>query len=236
LNQKRSRPLQKAAKALIIAQECGDETFHGRPCRYCKGTTRWTRNTSCVTCFPKREKKLTLRQAAVQRGDRFFEGKPCKWCQGTSRYAVNGTCVRCANDRNVQAYRSDPEVRARVMAQAKAWQKDNRLRYILKQAESRARHRGLPFALTLEDVPVPTHCPVLGIPLDSRDRDHTPSLDRIKNEKGYTPDNVAVISMRANRIKSDAELHELEAIVEFVKRHQSLATQSENPVQLRLVA
>ena len=40
-------------------------------------------------------------------------------------------------------------------------------------------------------------------------KDNSPSLDRIDSSKGYTPDNVWVISRRANIIKHDATLEEL---------------------------
>lgn len=58
-------------------------------------------------------------------------------------------------------------------------------------------------------------CPLLNIPIiygaQKRD-DHVASLDRKDPLKGYTPDNCTVISTRANRIKNDATLTELELI------------------------
>jgi hypothetical protein len=70
-----------------------------------------------------------------------------------------------------------------------------------------------------KDVSVPDVCPVLGIPLKVVSgkgfTDNSPSLDRIVPSLGYVPGNVVVISMRANRIKSDASLAELKKIVEF---------------------
>ena len=43
------------------------------------------------------------------------------------------------------------------------------------------------------------------------------SLDRIDSSKGYIPGNVWVISRRANAIKSDATLEELELLVKNLK-------------------
>jgi hypothetical protein len=43
--------------------------------------------------------------------------------------------------------------------------------------------------------------------------DNSPSLDRIDTSKGYVKGNVWVISWRANKLKSDATLAELESIV-----------------------
>jgi hypothetical protein len=45
----------------------------------------------------------------------------------------------------------------------------------------------------------------------------SPSLDRIVPELGYVKGNVRVISDRANRIKRDATLEELRAIVKYVE-------------------
>lgn len=87
---------------------------------------------------------------------------------------------------------------------------------MLKAASQRARKKGIPIDLQLQDIEVPTHCPVLGIPLHGTSaRYDVPSLDRLDNTKGYTKDNVNVISYRANSLKSDATLEELEAIVKW---------------------
>ncbi len=70
-------------------------------------------------------------------------------------------------------------------------------------------------------------CPILHIKLThDGNRDHSPSLDRIIPQKGYVKGNVQVISLRANRIKSDATLEELERIVENLRSHLCPAVQS----------
>lgn len=81
--------------------------------------------------------------------------------------------------------------------------------------------RGIEFNITAEDVPdFPSHCPVLGIPLlfIQRDKggwyDDNPSIDRIDPTKGYIKGNIRVISNRANRLKCNATLEELEKVVE----------------------
>ena len=74
--------------------------------------------------------------------------------------------------------------------------------------------------VTFDDIVMPTHCPVLGIPLGfSNSRDHVPSIDRIVNTKGYTKDNIVIVSLRANRFKSDATLEELKRLVAFYEGH-----------------
>lgn len=73
--------------------------------------------------------------------------------------------------------------------------------------------KGLEFSLTEADLVIPTHCPILGIELaynfgKGRALANSFSLDRIDNTKGYVPGNVAVISWRANMIKSSGTAEE----------------------------
>ena len=75
-------------------------------------------------------------------------------------------------------------------------------------AKERAVKSGLPFDIELEDIVIPTSCPVLGIPIHTHGTDgirnqNSPSLDKFYPEKGYVKGNIQVISWRANRIKSD---------------------------------
>ena len=66
-------------------------------------------------------------------------------------------------------------------------------------------------------------CPILGIPLKINKprtpRDNSYSLDRIDNSKGYVPGNIQIISVKANNMKSNATLEELEALVAYMRRH-----------------
>jgi hypothetical protein len=91
---------------------------------------------------------------------------------------------------------------------------------MLVSARERARDRGIDFDLTAADIVIPTHCPVLGIPVTfpSRSRDHAISLDRVDLGKGYIKGNIVVVSMRANRFKSDATIEELKQLYEFYSK------------------
>lgn len=88
------------------------------------------------------------------------------------------------------------------------------------QAKRRAKTIGVAFALTLEDIVVPDVCPVLGIPLCRGGGVHhagSPTLDRMEPKGGYTPENVRVISYRANAIKSDATVQDLRRIIDYME-------------------
>jgi len=78
----------------------------------------------------------------------------------------------------------------------------------------------------LDSISLPSHCPILGIELNYNGlgeqafirSDSSPSLDQIIPSKGYTADNVQVISWRANRIKNDATPEELMKIAQYMKQ------------------
>lgn len=89
---------------------------------------------------------------------------------------------------------------------------------LLGSAKSRAKKYGLDFNLSRADIVVPKVCPALGIPLDFSTKDNVPTLDRVIPAKGYVVGNVHVISWRANRVKLNASLVELQGIVEYLKK------------------
>lgn len=80
---------------------------------------------------------------------------------------------------------------------------------------ARAAEKCLDFDLELEDIVIPDICPCLGIeiiPGTNYGQDNSPSVDRIDPSKGYTKDNIWVISHKANRIKNNATIQELKSI------------------------
>lgn len=94
---------------------------------------------------------------------------------------------------------------------------------LLRHAKERARELGLPFDIVEADIQVPVVCPVLGIALvvgNGRQHDGSPSIDRIIPSLGYVKGNIAVISLRANRIKQNASPEELEAVAAWVRVHR----------------
>lgn len=91
---------------------------------------------------------------------------------------------------------------------------------LLATAKYRAKKKNLEFNLSLEDIKIPEVCPVLGIKLKKNTggrlpSDYSPSVDRIDNEKGYTKDNIRIISFRANTIKGYATKEELKKVIKY---------------------
>lgn len=115
-----------------------------------------------------------------------------------------------ASARSKRYYEKHPD---RVKAAAKKWVAENPVKSMMAKAKHRALKRGIAFNLTVDDVPIPEFCPVLGIKLGAGAA--APSIDRIDNALGYVRGNVVVISWRANRLKSDATPQELALIAKF---------------------
>ena len=94
---------------------------------------------------------------------------------------------------------------------------------MLEGAKKRALKKGLEFNLELCDVVIPRYCPILGIPLytSKLNADCSPSIDRIDNSKGYTKNNINIISTRANRIKNDSTFNEIEKLYFFLKENKN---------------
>lgn len=94
---------------------------------------------------------------------------------------------------------------------------ENRVRNCLYARRKIAKKRRLEFTITVECFEEITHCPLLPdikLRFDSErsDAHYSPSIDRLDPNGGYTPENTWIVSNRANRIKNDATLEELEAI------------------------
>ena len=100
-----------------------------------------------------------------------------------------------------------------------------RLQSLLNASRARARNKNREHTLTKEDLyslyPADNRCPVFGFELEwntSGFRETSPSIDRIDSFKGYTKDNVQIISWKANRIKSYATIEDLETVLAYMKQ------------------
>lgn len=91
---------------------------------------------------------------------------------------------------------------------------------LLSAARQRAVKFNVPFDLELSDITIPIFCPALGIELNwnvGRSQDDSPSLDKFIPSLGYVKGNIAVISWRANKIKSDATADEVQKVATWMK-------------------
>src|SRR5574340_63319 len=72
-----------------------------------------------------------------------------------------------------------------------------------QRAKMRSKENGREFSIEVSDIVIPDVCPILGIELNMNSGKsgayrNSPSLDRIDNSKGYTKNNIQVISQLAN--------------------------------------
>jgi hypothetical protein len=99
-----------------------------------------------------------------------------------------------------------------------------------------AKAAGVPFDLTPEYLKSlwTGVCPVFQIPIfigaGSRTDPATASLDRFIPEMGYVKGNVQYISRRANVIKNDASVEEIETLLKWMKLQQEKALSSPTPI------
>ena len=138
--------------------------------------------------------------------DKFRERKNVGWKDINKKFRYTH-CKKCeANVASVK-YRKNP------------------IPQLFYNIKKRAQKSKVPFNLTVNELKSLLKksgniCPVLGVKMEtselhSRKNDFSPSLDRIYPKKGYTKDNIIVISNKANRIKTDATVDEIRKVADF---------------------
>lgn len=139
--------------------------------------------------------------------------------------------------------------REKILAQAKIWakanpdkRKKNQTDWIQNNPEKRLWHsakrrshlRGIPFDLLPTDIVIPKYCPYLGVELTHEQGKGKlptqPSLDRIDPTKGYTKDNIQVISFLANAMKQNASEEQLRIFAQNVLRIHDVGSSRRNAV------
>ncbi len=120
-------------------------------------------------------------------------------------------CLSCKGERVCE--HSRPRRRCKVCGGFPA------LAYAMwKSAKDRSRKENIPFTITVEEVFTLLgngRCPILGIPYNLNAKhagDDSASLDKFYPSIGYTRENCTVISNKANRIKSNASVDEVQQV------------------------
>lgn len=196
------------------------------------GTGRWEQ--PCLSC------EVFFSPRAAQR----YCSKDCRNAFLRQRYQQNKTrnkpkiCLVCNEvffkGRSDKVYCSE---KCGNKFRGKKWERDNpekvkihrqstRQRSWQKYAVSRLKHKAkklnLPFDLVPRDLEKPVFCSVLGYELDyeGKKSGYSPnraSVDRLVPSLGYVKGNVRVISARANLLKNDATVEELELVLADLK-------------------
>lgn len=120
-----------------------------------------------------------------------------------SIFGLNASCKKCRRTKSKSHYEGQ-SIEYRIYSRAK----------------SRSAKNGRAFEISIDDIEVPEVCPILGIKLISGIdifTDASPSIDRIDSTRGYVKGNIRIISNRANRIKSNATVEDLEKILQYMR-------------------
>ena len=110
---------------------------------------------------------------------------------------------------------------------ASAYQR-SRIRGALVSARKRAAEQNLPFDLTEAWYqamwPPNGRCeviPYIHLEWGGSDMGTSPSIDRVVPALGYMQTNCRIISHRANMLKSNATLQEMELVLAYLRKHDS---------------
>lgn len=155
---------------------------------------------------------LKTRREAKTKNEQYYDtGKSCKHGHLSKRFTHNGCCYECVQDAGHNWYHNNKA--------DETWRKHR----MLKRTRNRARLLNIPFDVTYDDIEWNVTCPVLGVVLDytgeNTQNHNAASIDKVDPSKGYVKDNVRIISMRANWLKQDATLEELEQIMRYMREH-----------------
>jgi len=170
-------------------------------------TTKFIENKLCKACEKilhfKSFRKIKANKTGPNKGR--FQG----WTdsEGGKRFT---TCAQCEKDRFNKRYRVNP------------------IPQLISGFRNRAKKQNVPFNLTVDDMKdliknAADICPALGVKMKiaklfANDSNYSPSFDRIDPKKGYTKNNIVIVSNRANRIKSDATVDEIRKVADFYER------------------
>lgn len=116
----------------------------------------------------------------------------------------------------------DPEYRLHIQNQKRENSRKNHTSTMLSNAKKRAINKGLEFNIEKEDIIIPELCPILKVPfvIGTKDNyDFTPTIDRIDNSKGYTKDNIQIITNKANSMKNSADFEMLVNFAEYINEN-----------------
>ena len=170
-------------------------------------TTKFIENKLCKACEKilhfKSFRKIKANKTGPNKGR--FQG----WTdsEGGKRFT---TCSQCEKDRFNKRYRVNP------------------IPQLISGFRNRAKKQNVPFNLTVDDMKdliknAADICPALGVKMKiaklyANNSNYSPSFDRIDPKKGYTKNNIVIVSNRANRIKSDATVDEIRKVADFYEK------------------
>lgn len=123
-----------------------------------------------------------------------------------------------------------PEYKERYKKLSKESYRRNFIHNMVSKAKQRAKKYGYEFNIENSDIQIPELCPILEVSFvlgDKGNYEYTPTIDRIDNTKGYTKDNIQIITKKANSMKNSASIQELKTFCKNILRYSLTTTEKE---------
>jgi hypothetical protein len=115
----------------------------------------------------------------------YYTGTVCHLGHDCQRYTSTAQCIEC---KKKPSKSSDGKIRKAGYAKKYRESEKGRRSRLLENAKRRAKKKGVIFDLTIDDITIPEHCPLIGIAIqhggDGLYNNNSPSLDRIDNARG----------------------------------------------------
>ena len=172
----------------------------------------------CTKCGEEKPLEEFSRNKQGKYGRRAF----CKECE----HKIQNSPERLARRNELRKLRRENDeyrlARNLKDAETRHNNEDSIKKALVRAAKARAKKKGIPFDITIEDFILPEKCPLLEIPLTvgyGSSQENSYSLDKIIPDLGYVKGNVWVISNKANMIKNNASLEELKLLVKNLETH-----------------
>lgn len=131
-------------------------------------------------------------------------------------------------EEEIRKYKQDYYLknREKYLKRQTDWFRDNPKKRLLQCSKVSAKEKKLFHSLVEEDIVIPEYCPLLGTKITNivgeGKKDTNPSIDRIDSSKGYTKDNIQIVSDLANRMKNSATKEQLISFsINILKKYAS---------------
>ena len=151
-----------------------------------------------------------------------MENKRCSKCKEYKLFSDFGKLSHTKDKLQYQCKECVSAYKEKNKEKMDRWYREHRSKTKDSQAlrciKHRAKLKELEFDLVLEDINSFDKCPVFGWELErgTRGNKNSPSVDRIDPTKGYTKDNIQILSSLANLMKQDATPEELLMFADWV--------------------
>lgn len=175
---------------------------------------------------------ISLKEAKAKGLRYYYTGKLCKSGHDSIRMVKGGSCKECKdnyrklycekieNKEKIRDYHKERHKKTYSTEKRRESYEKRLEENIFYRAKKRAEQKNINFDIEISDIVIPDICPILGIKISKKvdgKKEHSPSLDKKIPELGYVKGNIVVISNRANRIKSDATVEEIEKLLRYMQ-------------------